>query len=161
MRNLLSGNAQSQWDHVYRDMHERDLWAAVNGQVTKGRHPQTWMSFLDCLELHKLRVFSADTAKRQRFYIQQAVRKPQKATVRQHISQMGVLNHYVKHFPTLKDSSKAVLTMKKGNISFSKADLVAIVLLSVPMLWQNHYNLNHSMVPESTRTLLPNLEAIE
>jgi hypothetical protein len=38
LRNLLSGNAQSQWDHVCRKMHKRDSWAAVNGQVTKGRH---------------------------------------------------------------------------------------------------------------------------
>ncbi len=41
LRNLLSGNAQSQWDRVCRKMHERDLWAAVNGQVTQGRHPRT------------------------------------------------------------------------------------------------------------------------
>ncbi len=61
LRNLLSGDAQS---------------AGVNGQVTEGRRPRTWMSFLDCLELHKLTVFSADAAKRQRFYIQQAVCKP-------------------------------------------------------------------------------------
>jgi hypothetical protein len=74
---------------------------------------------------------------------------------------MVVLNDYVKHLPTLKDSSKAVLTMKKGNIPFGKADLAAIVLSSVPMLWQNQYNLNHSTVPESTCTLLPALEAIE
>jgi hypothetical protein len=26
LRNLLSGNAQSQWDHVCHEMHERDLW---------------------------------------------------------------------------------------------------------------------------------------
>jgi hypothetical protein len=135
LRNLLSGNAQSQWDRVYREMHKRDSWAAVNSQMTKGRRPQTWMSFLDCLELHKLTVFSADTAKRQHFYIQQAVRKPQRATVRQHISQMGVLNDYVKHLPKLKDSSKAVPTMKKGNISFGKANLAAIVLSSFPMSW--------------------------
>ena len=95
-------------------MHKRDSWAAVNSQLTKGRHPQTWMSFL--LELHKLTVFSADAAKRQGFYIQQAVRKPQRATVQQH---MEVLNDYVKHLPTLKDSSKAVPTMKKGNIPFA------------------------------------------
>jgi hypothetical protein len=81
LRNLLSRDAQSQWDCVCREMHERDSWAAVNGQVTKGRHPRTWMSFLDCLKLHKLTVFSADAAKRQRFYIQQAVRKPQRAAV--------------------------------------------------------------------------------
>ncbi len=75
---------------------------------------------------------------------------------------MGVLNDYIKHLPTLKDSSKAVPTTKKGNIPFSKADLAAIVVLSsVPMSWQNHYNLNHSRVPKSTRTLLPDLEAIK
>jgi hypothetical protein len=69
LRSLLSGNAQSQWDHVCREMHEHDSWAAVNGQVTKGRCLRTWMSFLDCLELHKLTLFSADTAKRLWFYI--------------------------------------------------------------------------------------------
>jgi hypothetical protein len=74
---------------------------------------------------------------------------------------MGVLNDYVKHLPMLKDSSKAVSMTKKGNISFGEADLAAIVLLSVPMPWQNQYNLNHSMVPESTRALLPDLEAIK
>jgi hypothetical protein len=142
-------------------MHARDLWAAVNGQVTKGRRPRTWTSLLDCLELHKLTVFSADAAKRQQFYIEQAVHKPQRATVQQHILRMGVLNDYVKHLPTLKDSSKAVLTTKKGNIPLGEADLAAIVLLSVPMSWQNQYNLNHSMVPKSTRTLLPDLEAIK
>jgi hypothetical protein len=80
--------------------------------------------------------------------------------VRQHISRMGVLNDYVKHLPTLKDSSKAVPTTKIGNTPFGKADLAAIVLSSVPMLWQNQYNLNHSTAPKSTCTLLPNLEAI-
>ncbi len=118
-------------------MHKRDSWAAVNGQVTKGRRPQMWMSFLDCLKLHKLMVFSADAAEKQRFYIQQAVYKPQRATVQQRILQMGVLNDYVRHLPTLKDSFKAVPTMKKGNIPFSMADLATIVLSSVPMSWQN------------------------
>ncbi len=137
------------------------MWAAVNNQVTKGRRTRTWMCFLDCLELHKLTVFSADAAKRQRFYIQQAVHKPQRTTVQQHILQMGVLNDYVKHLPTLKDSSKAVPMMKKGNIPFGEADLAAIVLLSVPISWQNQNNLNHSTVPKSTCTLLPDLEAIK
>jgi hypothetical protein len=74
---------------------------------------------------------------------------------------MGVLNDYVKYLPTLKDSSKAVLTMKKENITFSEANLSAIVLLSVPMLWQNQHNLNHSTVSKSTCTLLLDLEAIK
>jgi hypothetical protein len=44
---------------------------------------------------------------------------------------MGVLNDYVKHLPTLKDSYKAVLTMKKGNIPFVEADLAGIVHANV------------------------------
>ncbi len=81
--------------------------------------------------------------------------------MQQHVSQMGVLNDHVRHLLTLKDSPKAVPTRKKGNIPFGKADLVAIVLASVPMLWQSQYNLNHSMVPKSTHTLLPYLEVIK
>jgi hypothetical protein len=51
---------------------------------------------------------------------------------------------------------------KKGNIPFGKADLATIVLASVPMSWQNQYNLNHSSVPKSMHMLLPDLEqAIE
>jgi hypothetical protein len=137
------------------------LWAGVNGQVTKGRRPQTWMSFRDCLELHTLTVFSADAAKRQRLYIQQEVHKPQRATMQQHISQMEVLNDHVRHLPMLKDRPKAVPTTKKGNIPFSEADLAVIVLESVLMSWQNQYNLNHSTVTKSTPTLLPDLEAIK
>jgi hypothetical protein len=74
---------------------------------------------------------------------------------------MGLLNDYVRHLPTLKGNTKAVLMTKKGNIPFGEADLAAIVLLSVPMSWQNQYNLNHSTVPKSTRTLLLDLEAIK
>jgi hypothetical protein len=65
LRNLLSGDTQSQWDRLCRKMHESDSWAEVNGKITKGRRPRTWMSFLDCLKLHKLTVFSADAAEKQ------------------------------------------------------------------------------------------------
>jgi hypothetical protein len=74
---------------------------------------------------------------------------------------MGVLNDYVRHLPTLKDSPKAVPPAKKGNIPFGKADLAVIVLASVPMTRQNQYNLTHLTVPKLTLVLLPDLEAIE
>jgi hypothetical protein len=61
--------------------------------------------------MHKLMAFTADATQRQQFYIQQVVPKPQRAAVQQHILQTGVLNDYVRHLPTLKDSPKAVLTM--------------------------------------------------
>jgi hypothetical protein len=64
LRNLLSGDVQSQWVHVCREMHERDLEAGVKGQVTTGRRLLSWTAFQDNLKLHKLTVFTADAAKR-------------------------------------------------------------------------------------------------
>jgi hypothetical protein len=113
LRNLLSSYLQSQWDYICHEMHECDSWAGVNSKVTEGQHPRMWDAFQDCLELHKLTVFTADAAKMQQLYIQQVVRKLQRATVRQHISQMGVLNDYVRYLPTLKYSPKAVPMTKK------------------------------------------------
>jgi hypothetical protein len=49
LRNLLSNDQQSQLDCVCHEMHERDLWARVNGQVTVGRRPRTWATFRDSL----------------------------------------------------------------------------------------------------------------
>jgi hypothetical protein len=161
LRNLLSGDPQSKWGRISLKMHKCDSWAIVNSQVTIGRHPRTRAAFQGCLELHKLPVFTADVAKRQRFYIQQAVHKPQRVTVRQHILQMGVLNDYVRHLPMLKDSHKAISMTKKGSFPFGKADLAPIVLVSAPTAWQNQYNLNHTTVLESMRALLLDLEAIE
>jgi hypothetical protein len=150
LRNLLS---HSQWDCVCCKMHKRDSWAAVNSQVTKGRHPRTWMSFQDCLELHKLTVFSADAAKRQQFYIQQVVRKPQRATLRQHISCMGVLNDYVKHHPTLKDctnNEEREYPFQQGWSSRHSA-VICPNVVAEPV----------QPVLKSTCTLLPDLEAIK
>ncbi len=100
-------------------------------------------------------------AKRQWYYIQQAVCKPQRVTVHEHVSCMGVLNDYIRYLPTLKDSPKAVLTTKKGNIPFGEADLATIILASVRMMCQNQYNLNHLTVPKLPCTLLPDLENIK
>jgi hypothetical protein len=62
---------------------------------------------------------------------------------------MEVLNSYLQHLPMLKNSPKAVVTTKKGNIPFVEADLASIILASVPITWQNQYSLTHSTVPEA------------
>ena len=74
---------------------------------------------------------------------------------------MEVLNGYLKYLPTLKNSPKAVATTKKGNVPFEEADLASVVLVALPLTWQNQYNLMHSTLPESPRVLLADLENIE
>ena len=56
------GEARTQWDKVVQEMHMKDPWVAVNGSLNKGPFKKTWESFLDCIELHKLSIFSCDTA---------------------------------------------------------------------------------------------------
>ena len=73
------------------------------------------------------------------------------------MTRMGILNDYLKHLPTLK----TVATTKKGNVPLSEADLASLILSTVPVTWQNKYNLTHQTVPESPRTLLQDLENIE
>ena len=62
-------------------MHNKDPWVAVDGSLNQGPCKRDWDSFLDCIELHKLTIFSRDAAKLQRYYMQQHVRKPQRVTV--------------------------------------------------------------------------------
>jgi hypothetical protein len=73
LRNLLASDLQAQWDHICHEMHDRNAWAGLNGEKHEGKCPRTWALFKDCLELHKLTIFSMDAAKRQKFYIQQGV----------------------------------------------------------------------------------------
>jgi hypothetical protein len=61
------GEAHTQWDKVVQKMHQKDLWVAANGSLNLGPCEKTWESFLDCIELHKLAIFSCDAAELQRY----------------------------------------------------------------------------------------------
>ncbi len=62
-------------------MHQKDPWVAVDGSLNQRPCEKTWESFLDCVELHKLTIFSCDAAELQRYYMQQHIRKPQRVRV--------------------------------------------------------------------------------
>ena len=74
---------------------------------------------------------------------------------------MGLLNDYLAHLPTVKDSPMAVEDTKRGNVPFNKADIARIMLKAVPSSWVNQYNWTHLTLPKSPRQLLPDLENIK
>ncbi len=96
----------------------------MNGRTNKGICVHSWISFMDCIELHKLTVFPADTAEKQHYYMQQTIKKSQLVTVHQFVSRMGVLNDYLAYLPTVYDSSMAVAGTEKLNVPFDEADRV-------------------------------------
>ena len=64
------GKACTQWDKVVQEMHQKDPWVAVDGSLNQGPREKTWDSFLDCIELHKLTIFSCDAAELQWYCMQ-------------------------------------------------------------------------------------------
>jgi hypothetical protein len=110
---------------------------------------------------HKITVFSVDAAELQKAYMMESLKKPHQLTIQNHVSCCEVLNGYIGHLPTLRDSLLVVASTKKGNVPFNEATLASIVLSTCPTDWRNQYEMNHSTVPESTRSMLLDLENIE
>jgi hypothetical protein len=78
-----------------------------------------------------------------------------------HVTRMETLNKYLGILPTIKNSPLAVASTEFGNVPFTEATHVSIILSHLPVAWRNQYNLTHKTVPESPRTMLLDLENIE
>jgi hypothetical protein len=105
---FIVGKARMQWDKIVTEMHSKDPWIGVNGKSHQGLCVHSWLSFQDCIELHKLTIFPADATEKQCFYMQQTIKTPQQVTVCQYMSCMGVLNDYLAYLPMVYDSSMAI-----------------------------------------------------
>ncbi len=116
---------------------------------------------MDCIEFHKLTVFTVDAAERLRYYLMCSVKKPVRWTIRMHISQMEVLNKYLGILPTIKNGPLAVTTTEMGNVSFTEATHASIILSHLPVVWRNQYNLMHKTVPELPHAMLQDLKNIK
>jgi hypothetical protein len=160
-RCFVVGKAQTNWDRIMNEMHTKSPWVRVNGRSNKGLHAHSWISFMDCIELHKFTVFPADAAEKQHYYMQQTIKKPQRVTAHQFVSHMGVLNDYLVYLTMVYDLSMAIAGTKKMNVPFNEADLAGIVLKAIPSSWVNQYNMMHSTLPKSPRALLNDLEVIK
>ncbi len=90
-----------------------------------------------------------------------SLKKPHKMTVKSHVSRCETMNGYISLSPTLGDSSLAVASTERGNVPFNDATLAGIVLATCHIDWRDLYELSHKTVPESTRSMLHNLETIE
>ncbi len=64
--------------------------------------------------------------------MQQTIKKPQRVTVHQFVSRMGVSNDYLAYLPTVYDSLMVIAGTKKMNVPFDEADLAGIMSNLVP-----------------------------
>ncbi len=102
-----------------------------------------------------------DAAERQKSYMMGSLKKPHKMPIKGHVSHCKRMNGYISLLPTLPDSSLAVASTERGNVPFNDATLAGIVLATCHIDWRNLYEWNHKTVPESTRSMLYDLETIK
>jgi hypothetical protein len=118
-------------------------------------------SFWECIDFHKLTVYSIDAAGRQRFYMLCNLKKPAKSSIRAHVTQTETLNKHLGLLPMIKNSPQAVTSTELGNVPFNETTLASIILSHLPVAWRTQYALTHALVPESSRAILVDLENIE
>jgi len=160
-RKTLKEDPKLQWDRIVDDMHAKDPWEDLRGVRYIGLRRKSYASLWECINFHKLTVYSVDAAERQRFYMLCNLRKPIKSSIRSHVTWMETLNKYLGLLPTIKNSPQAVASTELGNVPFNETTLVSILLTHFPAAWRAQYALTHVLVPESLRAILNDLENIE
>ncbi len=80
------------------DMHTKNPWEDIKGVKHNSLREKSQQSLTDCIEFHKLAVFTVDAAERLRYYLMCCIKKPVRWTIRMHISRMEVLNKYLGGF---------------------------------------------------------------
>ena len=160
-RKTLKEDPELQWDRIVSDMHTKDPWEDLKGAKHDGIRGKSSKSLWECIDFHKRTIYSIDAAEQQRLYILCHLKKPAKSSIRAHVTRMETLNKYIGLLPTIKNSPQAVASTELGNVPFNKTTLTSIILNHLPVAWRTQYAFSHTLVPESPRAILLDLENIE
>ena len=67
-------------------MHAKDPWEDLRGAKHDGLRRKSMASLWDCIDFHKLMVYSINAAEKQRFYMLCYLKKPAKSSIRAHVT---------------------------------------------------------------------------
>ena len=158
--NLLSEDARYHWEKIVKEQCETYPWTNLQGEECGRERPKSLQSFKDCVKFHLLNVFRNDAAERERYYISNVLKKPQRVPVRYFFQRVQQLNGYLAHLPCLYYSPQASNATRAVS-PFDDAELANLLLRMCPDAWQNQYDLTQETVPQDLRKLLTVLENIE
>jgi hypothetical protein len=101
---LLRDKPKIKWDCIVTEINTNKSWDDTKGAKHNGLRGKSHQSLTDCIEFHKLTVFTVDAAERLKYYLMCSIKKPMRWTIRMHISCMEALNKYLGILPTIKNS---------------------------------------------------------
>ncbi len=80
-RKLLRDEPEIQWDRIVTEMHTRNPREVTKGVKHNSLRRKLHQSLTDCIEFHKLMVFTVDTAERLQYYLMCSIKKPIRWTI--------------------------------------------------------------------------------
>jgi len=160
-RKTLKEDPKLQWDRIVDDMHAKNPWEDLRGAKHDGLRRKSMASLWECIDFHKLTVYSVEAAERQRFYMLCNLKKPAKSSIRAHVTRIETLNKHLGLLPRIKNSPQAVASPELGDVPFNRTMLANIILSHLPVAWRTQYALTHVLVPESPIAILVDLKTIE
>jgi hypothetical protein len=78
---LLRDEPKIQWDCIVTEMHTKTPWEDIKSVKSNSLCRKLHQSLTDCIEFHKLTVFTLDTAERLWYYLMCSVKKPIRWTI--------------------------------------------------------------------------------
>ena len=92
-RKLTKDDPEIQWDRIVADMHTKNPWLDLRGVKHHSLHEKSSQSLVDCIEQHKFTFFACDATERLKYYMMSSIKKPVRATIRQHVCRMETLKN--------------------------------------------------------------------
>ncbi len=160
--NLLSVESKYVWNKIVVKQTENDPYVDLQGVSQEDPRGMSHELFNDCVVFHLLTVFPINVAEQEKYYITNALKKPQHINVRQFVHLVEQLNAYIPQMPCFYYSPNLNASTKPKNVPFMEAKLGSPVLQMCPIQWQDQYNMNKKgMTLMDMHLPLTSLEAIK
>jgi len=85
-RKTLKEDPELQWDRIVDNIHAKDPWEDLRGTKHDGLRRKSSASLWECIDFHKLTVYSVDAAERQKFYMLCNLKKRAKSSIWSHVT---------------------------------------------------------------------------
>ena len=109
---LLFEEVSRPWAKIVKEQIDTAPFTNIYGVQHHEKHPRSWNSFMECVQLHLQSVFRYDAAEMLRFYISNGLKKPNRVPIRDFVWRVKCLNGYLTLLPCLYYSSKAAKSTK-------------------------------------------------
>jgi hypothetical protein len=97
--NLLSPESTYTWNKIVSKQMESNPFVSLQGISLEGPRGMSCESFNNCIMFHLLTAFPINTAEQEKYYITNALKKPQQVNVCQFVRRVEQLNAYIAQMP--------------------------------------------------------------